>query len=60
MKLNKFRKKLNLNKKTIADLNNNAMKEINGGNSITCLSCVMSWCRCPTSGFCTGTPCKVC
>lgn len=60
MKLKKFRKKLNLNKKTIADLNHNAMKEINGGIKYP-RSFRISDC-CPTSGLCTGSPypCNIC
>ncbi len=59
MKLKKFKKKLNLNKKTIADLNINEMKEINGGLDDP-VSRWVSGC-CPTSGLCTGFPdCKIC
>lgn len=59
MKLKKFRKKLNLNKKTIVDLNNNVMKEINGGD-VDPKSRRVSGC-CPTSGLCTGPPnCDIC
>ncbi len=43
MKTKKFSKKLSLNKKTIADLNSNEMKEVHGGQlaifTETCRSC---------------------
>ncbi len=59
MKIKKLRKKLNLNKKTVADLNIMAMREINGGNDDPNTRYVS--CPCPTSGLCTGIPvCKDC
>ena len=44
MKKIKFEKKLSLNKKTIAKLNNEQMKEVKGGSTI---------CFTPTSMICT-------
>jgi hypothetical protein len=50
MKTKKFSMKLTLNKKTIVNLNDNAMKEAHGGISETC--------RCPTYGVTScGTDC---
>ena len=50
MKFKKFSMKLTLNKKTIANLNDNVMKEVHGGKSETCF--------CPTYGLTScGTDC---
>jgi hypothetical protein len=75
MKQKKFNKKLILNKKTIANLNNGEMKDVNGGKDdisnslcITCFTCdtdcgaTCFGVTCPTR---TGTPqsnpcCKTC
>lgn len=60
MKIKKINKKLELNKKTIADLGDEAMKEVNGGIGLSapltnCASCLVTGCKCPTGtapGWC--------
>ena len=51
MKTKKFSKKLSLNKKTIADLDNGKMKGVYGGvlQSVNtdCASCFYTGCNCP-------------
>lgn len=54
MKTKKLDKKLDLNKKTIALLNNGEMNVIDGGYSVPGFTCL----PCPT--YETGDPCKVC
>jgi hypothetical protein len=58
MKLKKFRKKLNLNKKTIADLKNVELVKIQAGgpSGLTCPNCaVTTYSRCLT--VCGGPYC---
>jgi hypothetical protein len=58
MKSKKFDKKLVLGKKTIVDLNNGEMDEIQGGgpSGQTCPNCqVTTWSRCLT--VCGGPAC---
>lgn len=52
MKTKKFRKKLALNKKTIADLGSKKMSGLKGGKILpsekTCVTCVYTCVECPT------------
>lgn len=49
MKTKKFNKKLGLNKKTIAELGDSSMGNVNGGGTILETNCV----QCPTLINCT-------
>ena len=51
MKSKKFSMKLTLNKKTISNLNDNAMGEVLGGESETCLCPTYGWTSCDTDCF---------
>jgi len=53
MKTKRFSKKLTLNKKTVADLKSNEMKEVHGGIIITIPFP-------PPNPSATGNPCKAC
>jgi hypothetical protein len=61
MKAKNFSKKLKLNKKTVANLNNGEMEAVHGGGGnsapwTNCPSCMITRCGCPTTsgppGFC--------
>jgi hypothetical protein len=61
MKSKKFRMKLTLNKKTIVNLNDNAMKEVHGGKSETCFCYTYGRTSCGTDCYSevgTPFPCK--
>ncbi len=51
MKTKEFRKKLNLNKKTIADLGGNEMPHIKGGQALPTQTCVTCLGVCPTRNY---------
>ena len=58
MKTKNFSKKLSLNKKTVADLNNKEMQAIHGGETVELTICRT---RCVTDCvMCTMTRCSVC
>jgi len=58
MKTKTFSKKLSLNKKTVADLNNKDMQSVHGGATAEKTVCIT---RCVTDcALCTMTRCSVC
>ncbi len=61
MKIKKFNKRLSLNKKTIADLNNKEMKNLHGGGPVSeltdCPSCRATVCCPPTLGTACWVSC---
>jgi natural product precursor len=58
MKSKNFNKKLMLNKKTVANLGSNEMRDIQGGaDTCTCKTCVSTYLACETT---VGFPYTVC
>ncbi len=59
MKPKKLKRKLSLNKKTIADLSNGNMGLVLGGRPATSNICPITQCGCPTD-TCTCQTCETC
>jgi natural product precursor len=59
MKVKRFNKKLVLNKKTIADLSNDEMNALHGGESLPC-TILAPTCVVPTEGKCGPTIASMC
>jgi hypothetical protein len=70
MKSKKFEKKLSLNKKTISNLNQGAMKGVRGGGTLeiacfdpgggSALTNCQNTCDCTDESICFTNPCKFC
>jgi bacteriocin-like protein len=57
MKTKTFNKKLSLNKKTVANLNDKEMQGIYGGETVEKTVCIT---RCVSDCLCTMTRCSIC